>query len=337
MRKSYLPLLGAAVLFAACQKTERIAAPEETLTEEEVTSGVSRQCASNEVLEEQLKADPQRAAALEELERKTAVFTGRSNSQFRSAGVLYVPVVINVVLPNAAQVSDAQIQTQLAVLNADFNRTNAELQNSNVYLANYPFANVANCQVEFYVQNSATDVRRKNATVAAFGTNDAVKRTSQGGLDPLNASSKMNVWVCDLSNGLLGYAQFPGGSAATDGIVIDYQAFGTAASYSLYSQFNKGRTATHEVGHWFNLRHIWGDARCGNDLVGDTPAHDASNGGCPASGLRSKCSGRPLEQWMNYMDYTNDACMYMFTAGQKTRVDAAIDGPRAAYVRTTKS
>ncbi|HYO21518.1 MAG TPA: M43 family zinc metalloprotease, partial [Flavisolibacter sp.] len=73
-----------------------------------------------------------------------------------------------------------------------------------------------------------------------------------------------------------------------------------------------------------------------NDQVGDTPAHDASNGGCPSSTLRSRCTGKPLEQWMNYMDYTDDACMYMFTAGQKTRMDAAIDASRAAYVRTTK-
>ncbi|MDQ6610555.1 MAG: M43 family zinc metalloprotease, partial [Bacteroidota bacterium] len=112
--------------------------------------------------------------------------------------------------------------------------------------------------------------------------------------------------------------------------------FGTSASYSLYAAYNKGRSATHEIGHWFNLRHIWGDAHCGNDMVSDTPPHDDANYGCPSNTHKSRCSGKPLEQWMNYMDYTDDACMYMFSAGQKTRMDAAIDVARASYVRTTK-
>lgn len=325
-------MLGLIMLTISCQKNDKT--PVDT-TEEEVAVESARQCASQEVLEEQLKADPQRARNLEELERKTADFKGRGQGMFRAAGKLYIPVVVNVVLPNAAQVTDAQIQRQLDVLNKDFNRANAELANSDVYLAGYQLGDVANCQLEFYIQDPVNDINRKNAA-GSFGTNDAVKKTASGGLNPESATTKMNLWVCDLSSGLLGYAQFPGGSSATDGVVIDYQAFGTAASYPMYAQFNKGRTATHEVGHWLNLRHIWGDARCGNDQVGDTPAHDASNGGCPSSTLRSRCTGKPLEQWMNYMDYTDDACMYMFTAGQKTRMDAAIDASRAAYVRTTK-
>ncbi|MBC7687089.1 MAG: hypothetical protein H7211_02805 [Aquabacterium sp.] len=94
-----------------------------------------------------------------------------------------------------------------------------------------------------------------------------------------------------------------------------------------------GHTATHGIGHWFNLRHIWGDARCGNDFVDDTPYHDASNGGCPIAGLKSRCTGRPLEQRMNYMDYTYDKCMYMFSEGQKLRMGAAVDAARSSYVR----
>ena len=332
MKKISLSMLAAILLMVSCQKNDKVTV--ET-NEEEVTVESARQCASQEVLEEQLKSDPQRARNLEELERRTAEFKGRDQSMFRAAGKLYIPVVVNVILPNAAQVTDAQIQRQLDVLNQDYNRTNAELANANVYLAGYSYTAVANCQLEFYIQDPANDINRKNAS-GTFGTNDAVKRTTSGGLNPESAATKMNIWVCDLSSGLLGYAQFPGGSSATDGVVIDYQAFGTAASYPMYTQFNKGRTATHEVGHWLNLRHIWGDARCGNDQVGDTPAHDASNGGCPSSTLRSRCTGKPLEQWMNYMDYTDDACMYMFTSGQKTRMDAAIDASRAAYVRTSK-
>jgi hypothetical protein len=336
MKKISLGMLGVMILLAACQKNAKEFEEPTAAEEEAAVVESARKCASQEVLEEQLKTDPERGRRLEELERKTAQFQGRGMNA-RTSGKLYVPVVVNIVLPDANRVSREQILSQLQVLTQDFTRTNSELASSSVYLAGYPYADVANCDIEFYIQDEAADINRRSGS-GTFGTNDAVKRTSSGGLDPESATTKLNIWVCDLSSGLLGYAQFPGGSSATDGVVIDYQAFGTSASssYALYSQFNKGRTATHEVGHWLNLRHIWGDTRCGNDLVSDTPAHDASNGGCPSTSLRSRCSGKPLEQWMNYMDYTDDRCMYMFTSGQKTRMDAAIDAARATYVRTIK-
>ena len=96
------------------------------------------------------------------------------------------------------------------------------------------------------------------------------------------------------------------------------------------SPYNKGRTATHEIGHWLNLRHIWGDATCGNDQVSDTPTHNGYNGGCPAYPHYSTCSGSPVEMTMNYMDYTDDACMYMFSTGQAARMQAALAGPRVS-------
>ena len=326
MRKITTSLVGLMMLLTACSKKDiKVADAEPVVPEMES----ARQCASSEVLDRQISEDPKRADFLAELEEKTRLYAGRENGIFRGVGMLYIPVVIHVV--SSANVTDAQIQRQIDVLNKDFTKTNSELSNSSVYLANYSFASVANCQINFVV----TQVIRRSTT-ATFGTNDAVKKTSMGGSDPVNATTHLNFWVADLSSGLLGYAQFPGGSASTDGIVVDYQAFGTAATYAMYSQFNLGRTATHEVGHWVNLRHIWGDTRCGNDQVTDTPAHDGSNGGCPAVGLKSACQGKPLEQWMNYMDYTDDRCMYMFSGGQKTRIDAAVDGARLAYVRTTK-
>lgn len=331
MKKIILSLLSVAMLVVSCQKNEKVLGVEQP--EDELSTAPQRKCAAQEVLEEQLRTDPQRARNLEELERKTQAFQGRS--QFRFAGKLYIPVVVNIVLPDAGIVTDAQIQGQLNVLNADFNKTNSELTNRNVYLAGYNYDALPNCQLEFYIENAANDINRKSGS-STFGTNDAVKKSASGGLDPTDPTTKMNIWVCDLSSGLLGYAQFPGGPSSTDGIVIDYQAFGTTASYPMYSQFKLGRTATHEIGHWLNLRHIWGDRKCGSDAVADTPVHDDANGGCPGTNHRSRCAGRPLEQWMNYMDYTYDACMYMFTAGQKTRMDAAIDASRAAYVSTSK-
>lgn len=334
MRKISLGILSALLFLASCKKADRVIA--EVTDDTTTVPENGRKCASQEVLEEQIQANPQRAIFLEDLERKTEAFKGRDQSLYRTSGILYIPVVVNVVLPNAGQVSDAQIQSQLDALNNDYNHANSELNNTSVYLAGYPFSNVANCQIQFYISSTADIVRRNNTATPTFGTNDAVKKTAQGGLDPKDASTKLNFWVCDLSSGLLGYAQFPGGSVATDGVVIDYQGFGTAASYALYAAFDKGRTATHEIGHWLNLRHIWGDRRCGTDYVGDTPDHDDANYGCPSTSHKSRCAGKPFEQWMNYMDYTDDACMYMFSGGQKARMDAAIDAARASYVSPVK-
>lgn len=324
MKKHSFSLLAAAVVVAlACNKQDA----KQTEETPETTMEAGRKCASAEILEQQLANNPQMARVLDQLEQKT-LERMQSGQQFRTNSTWYVPVVVHVVHTNPNIVTDAQIQTQIDVLNQDFGRTNSELSNTGVYLAGYPLSSVPNCQIRFYLAQTV----RKQTTVTSFGSNDAVKSNAQGGSSPVDPTTKLNMWVCDLGSGLLGYAQFPGGSANTDGVVIDFQAFGTTSTgYSLYAQFNKGRTATHEVGHWLNLRHIWGDRRCGNDGVSDTPAHDASNGGCPSVGLQSQCSGRPLEMWMNYMDYTDDRCMYMFTSGQKVRMDAAIDGARASW------
>ena len=102
-----------------------------------------------------------------------------------------------------------------------------------------------------------------------------MKYASSGGSNAWPTNQYLNIWVCNMSGGLLGYAQFPGGAAATDGVVIGYTCFGTTGTAQ--APFNRGRTATHEVGHWLNLRHIWGDATCGSDLVSDTPVHNTSN------------------------------------------------------------
>lgn len=326
MRKIFLPAVALGFLIVSCKKSDKMPQAEMPANMEEV---YQRACAAEDVLARQIAEDPLRAKRLNDLELYTQQYRGNAA---RNAGTLYVPVVVHIVLPNPALVTDAQIQSQIDVLNRDYTKTNIELANSSVYLAGYSFASVANCSVKFV----RVQTIRKTSAGGAFGTNDAVKKSSQGGSDAVSPGTRLNLWVCDLGSGLLGYAQFPGGPQATDGVVIDHQGFGTTSTgYSLYSAFNLGRTATHEIGHWFNLRHIWGDTRCGNDLVDDTPQHDGSNAGCPAQGLRSKCSGKPLEQWMNYMDYTDDRCMYMFSSGQKTRMDAAIDGARSAYVSTT--
>jgi hypothetical protein len=158
-----------------------------------------------------------------------------------------------------------------------------------------------------------------------------MKIASQGGIAPTTPTTRMNLWACTIGGGILGYAQFPGGSSSTDGVVIDSKYLGNTGT-AVYP-FNLGRTATHEVGHWMNLRHIWGDATCGSDLVSDTPTHNAANSGVPAYPHYSTCSGNPVEMTMNYMDYTDDRGMYMFSNGQKSRMAAVFvsGGSRASF------
>ena len=192
-------------------------------------------------------------------------------------------------------------------------------------------ASVADIDVQFVLLT----VNRKYSSKKSWNTNDAMKYSRHGGIDATNPTEYLNMWVVNkMTSGggtILGYAQFPGGNPATDGVVVGHNFFGRVGTLS--PPFHKGRTATHEVGHWMNLRHIWGDATCGTDYVSDTPQHNTYNFGCPSYPHQSTCAGTPVEMTMNYMDYTDDACMYMFTGGQKQRAVSTFvaGGPRATF------
>ena len=303
MKKS---LIAVALLFSmiACQNDD---SSENSVNQS--PNVAQRGCASHEVLDRQLKADPTLALRMNAIEEQTDEFI--KNGKIVN-GVLEIPVVFNVLYRTTAEnISQAQLQSQIDVLNKDFQGTNTDYNSSN------PFNSVRGAlNVRFVLDN----VVRKSTTKTSWGTNDAMKKTASGGIAATSPTTKLNYWVCNIGGGILGYAQFPGGSSTTDGVVIDSKYTGTTGS--AVAPFNKGRTATHEVGHWMNLRHIWGDATCGSDLVADTPTHNTSNYGIPAVGHRSTCSGTPLEMYMNYMDYTDDAGMYMFSNGQATRMAA---------------
>ena len=145
---------------------------------------------------------------------------------------------------------------------------------------------------------------------------------------PFEPEEHLNLWVCALANGVLGYAQFPGGPRETDGVVIDYRAFGTRGTAQ--APFDLGRTATHEVGHYFNLRHIWADTEdcSGSDFVADTPNAAGPNYGTPAFPAVSCGNGPHGDMFMNYMDYVDDAAMFLFTAQQVLRMRTALDEAR---------
>jgi len=232
-----------------------------------------------------------------------------------------VDVVVNVVYRTADQnVSDAQVKSQLAVLNRDFAAKNPDRSKVPA-----PWKGlVTDSRVRFKLAK----ITRTKTTRASFSTDDSVKRASGGGIPPSSPATHLNLWVCALSGGVLGYAQFPGGPAATDGVVINTLAFGTRGTAQ--APFDLGRTATHEVGHYLNLRHIWGDTEdcSGTDFVADTPNAAGPNFGTPTFPSVSCGNGPNGDMFMNYMDYTDDAAMFFFTAQQVLRMRAALDEAR---------
>ena len=324
MKKLVVLFAAGILLFAACQKTATHEEP--VLPEEEIVSD-ARKCAANEVLEEQLKADPGLRQRMDEIETFTRRFVDNPAISRIVGDVMEVPVVVNVLYNTTAQnISNEQIESQISIINADFAATNSDYGNTP---AIFQGVLSGNTKIRFVLEGT----NRKFTSKASWTTNDAMKKSSQGGIDPTNPTTTLNMWVCNLGGGILGYAQFPGGSSTTDGIVLDDNATGNTGTAA--APYGLGRTATHEIGHYFNLRHIWGDTRCGNDFVDDTPLHDAANYGCPPDGHKSKCKGRNIEMTMNYMDYTDDACMYMFTADQKSRMQAVFQsgGPRNSFAQ----
>jgi hypothetical protein len=301
-----------------------------------VASAQHRNCAAAEIFQQQLE-NPAFREAHDEIERHTEHFVQSGGSQDRA--VVTIPVVVHVVYNNATEnISDAQIQSQIDVLNADFRRLNSDISSVPAAFQGLTADSEVNfCMAQRTPTGAATNgIVRVSTSVTSFSTNDAMKYSAQGGSNAWDRNKYLNIWVCDIGGGILGYAQFPGGPAATDGVVIDYAYFGTIGTAT--APFNKGRTGTHEVGHWLNLYHIWGDdgTSCnGSDNVSDTPNQADEHYGCPTFPQVSCSNGPNGDMFMNYMDYTDDACMYMFTAGQKARMQALFAAGGARVSLTT--
>lgn len=241
-----------------------------------------------------------------------------------------IPVVVHVYHDNGTEkISEAQIKSQITVLNNDYRRTNTDKTNTPS-----DFSSVAaDTEIEFFI---ATKDPNGNVTTginyvqSSNYTNFDVESDEQGmkSTSQWDPSKYLNIWVVKEivsggQSGILGYAYMPGGDASTDGLVIIHNAFGTTGSVS--SQFGGGRTATHEIGHYLGLSHVWGDnGGCSNDdNIDDTPMQEQSNYDCPSHPKKS-CSNNG-DMFMNYMDYVNDACMNMFTKGQSNVMNQHLD------------
>ena len=288
-----------------------------------------RICGTMDYLAAQMQEDPGLELRMQNIERELQQWIA-SNANQRTTDVVTIPVVVHVVYNTPEQnISDVQILEQINVLNQDFSRTNADAVNTPSVWQSI----AANTMIQFCLAQSDPDGNATNGivrvptTVTSF-SNHSIKFTSSGGDDAWPPWGYLNIWVGNLSGGLLGFATFPGGSELYDGIVVDYATVGGPAAPGTYIPYHLGRTATHEAGHWLNLYHIWGDDNncSGSDLVDDTPNQRDENIGCPVFPSVSCSNGPSGDMFMNYMDYTDDACMNMFTAGQALRTSATING-----------
>ncbi|MDQ3050497.1 MAG: M43 family zinc metalloprotease [Bacteroidota bacterium] len=287
-------------------------------------------CGTMTYHQEQLLADPSRVARMAEMEQHAMTWSDY-NSLARMQGVLTIPVVFHVIHNNISEnIPLIRILSQLDVLNKDFSR-----QNADAIFTPAAFAGAAaNTNIRFCLAkrdpngNATTGIVRKSTPVAGFTTNDSMKFDASGGSDAWPSDSYLNIWICNLTGNVLGFAQFPGGNPATDGVVIKYTTVGGPVFPGTGTPYNLGRSATHEIGHWLNLLHVWGDAICGNDQVSDTPVQQTGNYGCPSFPHISCINGPNGDMFMNYMDYTDDACMNMFTYGQAIRMNAVLNGSR---------
>lgn len=269
----------------------------------------------------------------------------------QSGGIITIPVVVHVIhsgqpVGTAPNITDAQVESQITVMNNDFRR-----------LAGTPGFNNnpvgADTQIQFALAkvdpngNPTNGINRVNLCESSWSTGDINGTVKPSTIwDP---TQYMNMWSVNFSDqSLLGYAQFPNnsglgglqpnnGSASTDGVVANFATFGSIdyndGTFLLSAPFNRGRTMTHEVGHFLGLKHIWGDGGCAvDDFCADTPASDAANYDCPTGHV----SCGTVDMIENYMDYTDDACMNIFTQNQKERMVVVMNNsPRRNTLKTS--
>lgn len=323
-----------------------------TLEELRKTSGFIR-CASTEYEAMLQKQNPGRMTDKEFEDWIAPLIASAQFNRSQNEGIITIPVVVHVIhggeaLGTAPNITDAQVESQITVMNNDFRRQSGTPgHNTN------PVG--ADIMIQFALAkvdpsgNPTNGIDRVNLCSPSWSTADI-----DGYVKPLtiwDPTKYMNMWsVKFFDEELLGYAQFPSASNLpgllpthgypnTDGVVANYTTFGSIAyddgTFMLNAPYNRGRTMTHEVGHYLGLRHIWGDSSCGNDYCADTPVHRTANGTCPSHPKPNNC-GTADEMFENYMDYTVDSCLNIFTINQKDRMTAVMNNsPRRMELKTS--
>ena len=301
----------------------------------------AQKCFTSEIRKGNIAKNSNISQKMEAINRFTKKWI--STNSTRSREVITLPIVVHVLWYNEEQnISEEQILSQIEVLNMDFRKLNA-----NFNLTPSGFQTIAaDTEIEFCLAskdpngNFTNGITRTETDVEVIGETERWYENSEGGKDAWDVNSYINIWVLDIGEDLLGFATPPGTAepVTSDGLVIGHQYFGTIGTAQNSEPNNLGRTATHEMGHYLNLEHLWGpdDGGCNeDDFVADTPTQDWESEACPQFPSYDDCSfsGDGLN-FNNYMDYTDDACMTMFTEGQKLRMLAAISGPRVSLLNS---
>ena len=252
--------------------------------------------------------------------------------------IITIPVVVHILFNTAAQnITDKQVLSQIEVLNKDFRLMNTDKNTVPEIFKKY----AADTRIMFCLAKVDAEGRPTSGIIRRYTGNefflgdDGMKFKTMGGSNAWDSKKYLNIWVCNLFGRSLGYATPPGGPSDKDGLVINFDVFGSAGN--LRQGFNKGRTATHEVAHWLGLKHLWGDEDCGNDEVDDTPRQKSYNFGCPSFPAVTSCSPNTNgDMFMNFMDLSDDACMNLFTTGQKNKMRGlfAMGGNRNSILRS---
>ncbi len=322
------------------------------LTHWGILQAQTEKCATPLNFQVRAQENPQLLETCKNVEKIAAKWLKENHLSKADTAIITIPVVVHVVYNPATpeqNIADSLIYSQIERLNTDFRRLNADT----IFARPIFDTLAADIQIEFCLANVdpngnwTTGINRVQTTQSNFALtpfDNSVKSSATGGADPWPADSYLNLWVCDMaflgSPLVLGYAQFPGEDPATDGVVITYQHFGDRPWDSNAAPANMGRTTTHEVGHWLGMRHIWGDGACDStDYVDDTPNADAaSQSDCDTT--KNTCVDTsaywlsrgidPPDMVENYMDYSADACMNMFTKGQKARMWSFLNTARVS-------
>jgi hypothetical protein len=305
-----------------------------------VPYGSFHRCGTQAVWQEALKKEPLLRQKLLNNRSQLAETAKRSSSLHRTNMIYTIPVVVHIVLPDPSLVTNAQVQSQIDVLNADFAGLNAD--STRIPAAFKPFfgkGNIRFCLAQRDERGDATNgIVRVSSSVASIpGDADPVKFTCTGGSNAWDATKYLNIWVCQMTGGFLGYTNFASQPLSEvplneRGFVNNYRAFGVGGTAQ--APFNLGRTATHEIGHYFDLEHIWGPNNCDgtqsctdDDDITDTPSQFECTFGTPAASAIITDACQPVApgiMWMNFMNYVDDPAMVMYTALQHTKMQATL-------------
>lgn len=316
------------------------------LAQQDPIRPVVQRCHTTEYLNELMRRDPGLRARMQaDEERLNTITVQRIQERRMNKGnqrldaTVTIPVVVHIILPNPNMVTDADVQWQINKMNEDFAGKNADSVNAGPFAALFGHSKIQFCLAQQDEKGNPTSAIERTTSTTTFTRNnpEVLKNTGTCGAKSWDVSRYFNIWVGTATDGTLGIATFPNsGIDEYQGIAISVNGFGNNPAY-VSQNFNLGRTAVHEAGHFFYARHIWGDGSCASDFpsisglpafTDDTPPQSNSTSGCPTGNMASGCSGAPNppgRMYQNYMDYTNDACYCMFTLNQVARMEAALE------------